>query len=630
MKKSWLLVGLFLSVILFVGVVSAVCCGDGSCCDDYTSQPVARTECINGVQNFSMTYYSAGCTTPGESHPASEPSHCWHGETPIRYTQPCGPSGLFGNSLDNGLISYWPFDTATGSNSTLAKDVVGDNDGAVNGPTQTTSDVKGEDYSFDGVNDYIRISSINLKQNHTLSAWVKPLISYSNGVILGSGAPNSYGLYLSHSGLPGICYQPSTKVSQPDSCIFYNVPPNLWSQIVISRVQGNISVYVNGIRVASTIVNVVTWPDEDLFLEFMGLEFLTAFPFPGNIDEVGIWNRALNDSEVQQLYGYYSIRPAPYWSNLNGVEINNANLGDSVLTLVSGGVSLNQEITSRVYRVGNSDFVWWKFWTWFSFGVNLVTSGNTPLWVANNGTGIFFFNATVSSGEYSSENLDIAGTTNSAPMASILSPTFESKLQAGVAINFSHNSSDEDDLLKVIWEFGDGEEAEFEDYSLALTPGLGNTQHTYNQSGVYYVTLTVEEMTRNGKNSKTIPVFAYQEGINVMPYITKPARGSSYGNFVDFDASESHVADCAISCASGKTCFDAGSLRCYYLHAKGALTTPGYTLTANWTFITGSKTQVRNGDWAANYQGLNGVVKFTQFFLNPGWHVAKLRLNYKI
>ena len=109
-----------------------------------------------------------GCSTSGGTK-------CLSGMTCVS-----GSCKFFNNNLDNGLISYWPFDSATGSNSTFAKDVVGGNNGVVLGSiSQVSSGVVREAYKFPGLADsYINTSMIMPTgslawPNYTIAFWAK-------------------------------------------------------------------------------------------------------------------------------------------------------------------------------------------------------------------------------------------------------------------------------------------------------------------------------------------------------------------------------------------------------------------------------------------------------------------------
>ncbi|MBS3066750.1 hypothetical protein J4205_02900 [Candidatus Pacearchaeota archaeon] len=72
------------------------------------------------------------------------------------------------SDFNNNLISYYTLDNN-------ANDIIGINNGTISGATQNQNGVYNRSYQFDGVNDYIGVSSANsLNINkYTASVWVK-------------------------------------------------------------------------------------------------------------------------------------------------------------------------------------------------------------------------------------------------------------------------------------------------------------------------------------------------------------------------------------------------------------------------------------------------------------------------
>jgi hypothetical protein len=89
--------------------------------------------------------------------------------------EPPGPNEPNGSNL----IAHWKFDEGSGG---TAYDSVGDNDGTlVNGPVWTSGRIGGA-LSFDGVDDYVNISSFSMPQDSfTIQMWIKKRGSGSGG-----------------------------------------------------------------------------------------------------------------------------------------------------------------------------------------------------------------------------------------------------------------------------------------------------------------------------------------------------------------------------------------------------------------------------------------------------------------
>ena len=210
----------------------------------------------------------------------------------------------------NGLVGWWPFDGN-------ANDLSGNgNNGVVYGATPALDrfGIPNKAYSFDGFNDSISVlsnPSIQLTNSNelTFSFWFKvnsfnpfggALISkYRNGQIINSSiviapiAPN----LIQIGGNGSAAFQT------------FAFNPNIWNHVVVAyNSAGNNSakIYVNG-TFLTTFINL---PLNTIF-NSTNLKFgSTTCPpndpncnfYNGLLDDVGTWNRALTDCEIQQLY----------------------------------------------------------------------------------------------------------------------------------------------------------------------------------------------------------------------------------------------------------------------------------------------------------------------------------------
>ena len=209
------------------------------------------------------------------------------------------------------------------------------------------------------------------------------------------------------------------------------------------------------------------------------------------------------------------------------------------------------------------------------------------------------------------------------PIANLTSPEDNFKASVNYPVSFTHESKDEDDLLKINWSFGDGSSIiSAENYSYVdklYNPSLGNENHSYSSVGVYKVTLTASEMTRSQYDTDSIMVYVFEEGTNVVPIITSPEDGMSYGSgWVQFDATESYAANCSYDNSSYE--FLAGNLYC--------VTLPNDKLKVTWNVTTAGVQDFYNSSmWGTSYSS-NKIEEFLYYFPVGGEHVAKLRLDY--
>jgi hypothetical protein len=245
----------------------------------------------------------------------------------------------------NGLVGYWPF------NGNANDESGNGNNGTVNGATLTTDrfGVANKAMQF-GQNQYIELA--NLHQNningYSISSWFKRNSSNSNidGAIVSGSYPGQSpgGLRLNLGAINRFQWQLEDfpgkngilQLAPGDNT---NYCDNNWHFVVATfySLNGLISseafkIYVDG-NLVQTISNHTNWPTWDTTTyapinngnrnTIIGNQggtspnFLNSFM--GNLDDIGIWNRALNDCEIQDLYtsqinsvtGSISVSPQP-------------------------------------------------------------------------------------------------------------------------------------------------------------------------------------------------------------------------------------------------------------------------------------------------------------------------------
>ena len=242
----------------------------------------------------------------------------------VNYSDNCN---AVSGTLINGLKAYYPF---CGN----ANDQSGNGlNGTVNGAV-LTSDRYGNTnsaYNFDGVNDFIEVpvQQQNIS-SYTISCWFKYPISplpgeYKAMVQASGGVPNSqYSLSLQMSACPLFPNHALNKVSAAIngpgvfngyiSNSTYN--DNTWHCLVgvweaPSGVQSNsmyVKMYLDGVLIngSSTATNFssVSTPINGYGNTLIGmLNHLNESRFyQGELDDIGIWNRALTSQEVAQLF----------------------------------------------------------------------------------------------------------------------------------------------------------------------------------------------------------------------------------------------------------------------------------------------------------------------------------------
>ncbi len=220
----------------------------------------------------------------------------------VNYSDTCN---AVSGSLVNGIVAYYPF---CGN----ANDQSGNGlNGVVNGATLTTDRFGNTNnaYNFNGNSDFIKVLDndlLDLTQNLTLSAWISPNSVVNEQAIIGKGKIVSQtGYALLHNVLipekTGISIQ---NIPTPVSESFINSSTlnlNSWYNLIGTYNGSELKLYLNGILVNSISTNLQLMPNSltDLFIgcELSGFRF-----FNGKIDDIGIWNRALTQQEITQLF----------------------------------------------------------------------------------------------------------------------------------------------------------------------------------------------------------------------------------------------------------------------------------------------------------------------------------------
>jgi hypothetical protein len=246
-------------------------------------------------------------------------------------------------NLLNGLVLWLPMDEGSG---TIAYDYsgYGNNGTLYNGSTICggidacplwVDGVVGKAISFDGVDDYVRANTINVPYL-TISAWVKWFTFFPDGtghaIVSNSNyAADGYMLYQAtgspYNRIQAFVYTSSIVMLASNSLLDINK----WYHVVLTYDGSYIKLYINGVldkQVAqSGTIKTTTNP----FL--IGSTYTTTgAKFNGIIDEVMIFNRALSDDEIKQLY--YNGLTNKFNITIGLLNSGYADLGNSFTAIV--------------------------------------------------------------------------------------------------------------------------------------------------------------------------------------------------------------------------------------------------------------------------------------------------------
>jgi hypothetical protein len=208
-------------------------------------------------------------------------------------------------ALDSGLIAYYPF------NGNAMDESGNGNDGASFG-AELTRDRFGNlnsAYFFDGIDDYITADPIHLERRQSLVAWIKPAQGYNaDGQVIIENRDNrsitDYALFIDKG---NNLVEPRYFLRKADG----DDGPSIKSNKSFEEEQWLLLIGIYDGQSSSIYVNGQLQGESTLFtdaLRQLGTSFRIGddtgnnAPFKGIIDDVRVYNRALNEEEIISIY----------------------------------------------------------------------------------------------------------------------------------------------------------------------------------------------------------------------------------------------------------------------------------------------------------------------------------------
>lgn len=222
-----------------------------------------------------------------------------------RAINPCEIQMLYsGNSVDlnAGLQAYYPF---SGNADDLSGNV--HNGTSFGSPTLTTDRFGNSNsaYEFDGIDDYINTFSTFDYQNRSLSLWVNPYnlngsSSSANVALTQDDNALSYGIIRTsfENGEMNLWAGGSSGGYTNSS-----ITTNSWMHLVLIREGNTTRYYLDNVLVFSSVADGMgstTNPNPELIFG-AGRRTINQF-FEGKIDDIRIYDRAINNCEIDSLF----------------------------------------------------------------------------------------------------------------------------------------------------------------------------------------------------------------------------------------------------------------------------------------------------------------------------------------
>jgi hypothetical protein len=197
-------------------------------------------------------------------------------------------------SAPSGLIAWLP-----GEGNAL--DVVGGHNGTLQNGAGYAPGVAGQGFSFDGASAYVDLGAWSPGTNWTIEAWVNPSATPGRRCTIAGGMNNcmDWAITMDNDQFGVIFRPPGGCTRTLGSSVFAS--PGTWYHIVGTCDGSTAQIYVNGQFRASGPSDPGYTADAS-GLRIGGEICCTGNNFPGTVDEVAIYNRALSFEEIATIY----------------------------------------------------------------------------------------------------------------------------------------------------------------------------------------------------------------------------------------------------------------------------------------------------------------------------------------
>ena len=222
----------------------------------------------------------------------------WEGPNVTKTTIPSSAFYVHGDYIpeSSNLIHSWNFEEGSG-NSTV-DDVTNHTNLSLIGMNSSNwkTCIDGGCLWFDGDDDYAKIDIDDWSGDFTISQWVWANFSNQPNYSSTFATSDNAGSNLSFQ---HIMYSNTWRLHNNQTKIFGDVIPQHWSHLVTSYKAGNVSQYMDGVLVNTNYYPNGSFNNFDLYK--IGVNRAGSTYFEGMIDNVMIWDTALNNSSITVL-----------------------------------------------------------------------------------------------------------------------------------------------------------------------------------------------------------------------------------------------------------------------------------------------------------------------------------------
>ncbi len=222
----------------------------------------------------------------------------------------------------SGIVGWWK-----GENN--ANDSFFNNHGITHGDTAFTSGKVSQSFSFDGTGDYVNLDdpydgTLDFgTKNFTVSFWAKKNDNNDHYVLYKRPSSVGWAIDISDS----VIYRLDGDPAGGDSTFFYTPSTNFsnWHHYVgVFDRLNNLDAYLDGNLNYSSSIVLQNGSVDNTGSLYLGTYSPTSGFFNGSIDEVMLWNRTLNASEISQIYtvGAAGLCNIPSFANPENTSAN--------------------------------------------------------------------------------------------------------------------------------------------------------------------------------------------------------------------------------------------------------------------------------------------------------------------
>ncbi len=259
------------------------------------------------------------------------------------------------STLANGLVAHWDFNEASGN---VAGDATGHHSATLNNANgdQWQGGQTGGALNFDGSNDYGTVAdsaALDITDTLTLSTWVKAdSFDYWDGLINKGSYSIPYGLDLTNDGR--LIFQTNYGFSSGERVFTSNASLNQgqWQHVAVTYDGSNVRFYIDGQLDSTQSANLTFETNNESLI--LGADFTANAHFDGAMDDARIYNRALNENEVEELATGGQTTGSSGNDNLYGNSGNDALYGGAGNDTLNGTDGIAAGFLERDILVGGA------------------------------------------------------------------------------------------------------------------------------------------------------------------------------------------------------------------------------------------------------------------------------------